>query len=149
MDGSVIGAPPDQGLEQRLRRKCPREPGGCIKTRLHFTWRSPSTSRHLAAAVKASFFQGSLEIFMIAEQSGMRLRISRRVCRLPEQRLRGEFRHRSVARRPTNPIPAFDANEGARFPGCMLNETAGLDRLSHDNRPGAVSDPMNATSRCS
>src|SRR5258708_10212683 len=28
---SLIGAPPHTGLEQRLRRKRPQEPGGCIK----------------------------------------------------------------------------------------------------------------------
>src|ERR1700681_4506944 len=32
MDGSVICTPPDQGLEQRLRRKGPQSPGGCVET---------------------------------------------------------------------------------------------------------------------
>jgi hypothetical protein len=65
MDGSVIGAPPDQGLEQHLRRKRLQEPGGCIE--------SPTALRSAEAGLiyllvelarKACFFRRSLEILM-------------------------------------------------------------------------------------
>jgi hypothetical protein len=35
-----MGAPPHTGLEQRLRRKRPQEPGGCMRARLRFMLRS-------------------------------------------------------------------------------------------------------------
>jgi hypothetical protein len=35
-----MGAPPDTGLEQHLRRNRPQEPGGCVEDRLRFIVRS-------------------------------------------------------------------------------------------------------------
>jgi hypothetical protein len=112
-------------------------------------WRSPLTSRHVASACKASFFRGSLELLMTAEQPGLCLRISRTVCGLPERRPRAKFRHLSAARRPANPIPAFDPGEAARFPGHEPNATISVDRSCHENRQSEVLKRMIGTSGCS
>ena len=73
---SLIGAPPHAGPEQRLRRKRPQEPGGCVKSPIALrlrSWSYPSCRLRR----KASFLGLALDILMncgVGRHSGSVLR---------------------------------------------------------------------------
>src|SRR5450631_1861438 len=64
MDGSVMCTPPDQGLEQRLRRKRPQSPGGRIENPVSLRASKPGQMAPCRPDPQSIFFRGSLEILV-------------------------------------------------------------------------------------